>query len=324
MATITQALLRSDLREIIQSSDSVSAILEKLGIEKTNYSARQKLKQYARSNQIDLPTYQNHYEDLKTGLETAKQKLDPAKETNILELYFFNGSGYRTEKLKELIIKHSLKEYKCETASCGITGLWNGKLLNLHLDHIDGDNKNNSLENLRFLCPNCHSQTDTYKGRNSNSYKLAKTTICFRCKEPSKSGTFCRACKPFISGNNIVHSIQEVISVSSLPLEEALAKLSLEKENLKATRLYRISQNKFCECGNSKNRKAKKCSDCYDKTRVTKTTYPETDVLLERVRSEGYEVLARELGVSGNAIRKRLQRLTGSYPKTQARLHKSA
>jgi len=323
MATITEALLRSDLKEIINSSESVSAILEKIGIEKTNYSARQKLKQFARSNQIDLPTYKNHYEDLRKGLDTAEQKQQPKREKEIIETHFFNNSGSRTEKLKELIIKHALKEYKCETKSCGLVGLWNGKLLSLHLDHVDGNNKNNSLENLRFLCPNCHSQTDTYKGRNSNSYKSAKTTICFRCKEPSKSGTFCRACKPFVSGNTIVHSIEEVLSLSSLPLEDVLSKLSIEKEELKSLRLYRINQNKVCKCGNNKNRKAQQCSDCYDKARMTTTAYPGTDVLLQRVQSEGYEVLARELGVSGNAIRKRLQRLTGSYPKTRARLCKS-
>ena len=42
----------------------------------------------------------------------------------------------------------------------------------LDLDHIDGNNRNNQLSNLRFLCPNCHSQTETYKGRNINSGKI--------------------------------------------------------------------------------------------------------------------------------------------------------
>lgn len=55
-------------------------------------------------------------------------------------------------------------EYKC--ACCGNTGEWNGRPLVLQLDHINGDNCDNRLENLRFLCPNCHSQTDTFAGRN--------------------------------------------------------------------------------------------------------------------------------------------------------------
>ena len=50
--------------------------------------------------------------------------------------------------------------YKCK--ECGISEKWNNKPIILHLDHINGINNDNRLENLRFLCPNCHSQTDTY------------------------------------------------------------------------------------------------------------------------------------------------------------------
>ena len=51
-------------------------------------------------------------------------------------------------------------EYKC--AICGNEGEWLGKPLTLQLDHIDGNHTNHSLNNLRFLCPNCHTQTATY------------------------------------------------------------------------------------------------------------------------------------------------------------------
>ena len=54
-------------------------------------------------------------------------------------------------------------EYKC--SSCGITE-YNNKPITLQVDHIDGDRTNNEFSNLRFLCPNCHSQTDTYGIRN--------------------------------------------------------------------------------------------------------------------------------------------------------------
>ena len=54
-------------------------------------------------------------------------------------------------------------EYKC--SCCGITE-WNDKPLALQMDHIDGNNTNNVVENLRWLCPNCHTQTDTWGVRN--------------------------------------------------------------------------------------------------------------------------------------------------------------
>jgi predicted RNA-binding Zn-ribbon protein involved in translation (DUF1610 family) len=53
--------------------------------------------------------------------------------------------------------------YKCE--ECGISE-WNGKPIILDLDHINGNSNDNGLENVRLLCPNCHSQTDTYKVKN--------------------------------------------------------------------------------------------------------------------------------------------------------------
>lgn len=81
--------------------------------------------------------------------------------------HIFNRGRATTQELKKALLREG-KPYKCEI--CG-RNLWNEKPLVLELDHIDGDSTNNKRENLRFLCPNCHSQTDTYKGRNINNGK---------------------------------------------------------------------------------------------------------------------------------------------------------
>lgn len=73
----------------------------------------------------------------------------------------------------ELGLRHNRKalrdylvhKYSHKCLICGYTE-WNGKLIPLELDHIDGDYKNDSLGNLRIICPNCHAQTDTYKAKN--------------------------------------------------------------------------------------------------------------------------------------------------------------
>lgn len=64
------------------------------------------------------------------------------------------------------IKNHILKEQKNKCAMCGLDQIWNNKSLVFVMDHIDGCSINNSRENLRFICPNCDSQTSTYKSRN--------------------------------------------------------------------------------------------------------------------------------------------------------------
>lgn len=82
---------------------------------------------------------------------------------------FVEDSLYSNEMVKQRIVKDDLLEYKC--SKCG-TDSWLGETIILDLDHINGNNRDNRISNLRFLCPNCHSQTDTYKGRNKNTGKV--------------------------------------------------------------------------------------------------------------------------------------------------------
>jgi hypothetical protein len=65
---------------------------------------------------------------------------------------------------------------------CGNNGTHNGFKLVLQLDHIDGDSDNNNPSNLRLLCPNCHSQTTTYKSRNKNSSRAKYRRKYYRSK----------------------------------------------------------------------------------------------------------------------------------------------
>ena len=73
---------------------------------------------------------------------------------------------YQTFKLKKRLLKEGILTNKCE--ECGIVD-WNGKKINMELDHIDGERTNHMRYNLRLLCPNCHSQTETYRGKNKKN-----------------------------------------------------------------------------------------------------------------------------------------------------------
>lgn len=84
---------------------------------------------------------------------------------NFLEWY--NNSGgcnFNSPKIKKFI--EVVKGYKCTECGCFEH---DGEKLILHLEHIDGNHKNNSPDNVCLLCPNCHSQTNTYKGKNKGN-----------------------------------------------------------------------------------------------------------------------------------------------------------
>jgi hypothetical protein len=67
------------------------------------------------------------------------------------------------KSLKDYLIKNNIISYECSI--CKLKK-WNGVNITLDMDHIDGNNWNNNINNLRLLCPNCHSQTSTFKGKN--------------------------------------------------------------------------------------------------------------------------------------------------------------
>ena len=86
------------------------------------------------------------------------------KKTLPLDEVLVENSSYARHHVKRRVIKEKLLEYKCQC--CGLGDEWNGKPIVLQLDHINGVNNDHRIENLRFVCPNCHTQQDTYSAKN--------------------------------------------------------------------------------------------------------------------------------------------------------------
>ena len=177
-------------------------------------------------------------------------------------------------------------EYAC--SGCGLSE-WMGKPITLDVDHIDGNYLNNVKNNIRFLCPNCHRQTPTFgKAKdNFNPERIAKRTCsCGGVKQSNAKQ--CAAC--------YAHRV----------------KLTSEKK-----------VNVCLDCVKEISFNSLRCAEHYHAStkgklkakETNKISWPETSVLLDKLSKSNYTKLSKELGVSDNAIRKRLRTL-GYDPKT--------
>lgn len=142
-----------DFAKIIKESDSYSDCLRKLGLTSCGGSSSDILKR--RIKELNLSV--EHFGKTRKQSYTARYTLE--------EILVENSFYHNISRLKKRLVKEGYLEYRC--VCCGNTGNWNGKPLILQLDHINGINNDHRIENLRFLCPNCHSQTDSFAGKNN-------------------------------------------------------------------------------------------------------------------------------------------------------------
>ena len=136
------------LRDAVKKSECKSDVLRILGIS-TKSGNFQTLDRYVKKYGID-----------DSGLKYDYKRGNKWVETRLNEEIFCSQSNVSKNTLKNRILKENLIDYKCSL--CGLENVWNDKKIQLQLDHINGKNDDNRLENLRYLCPNCHSQTETY------------------------------------------------------------------------------------------------------------------------------------------------------------------
>ena len=118
------------------------------------------LTDYANSHDINIDHLEVKYKVTKKMLDTGNYPR-PLSQTNVLIDALINF-GYRESK-------------RCDECGCGT--IWNEKTLTLELDHKDGNHFNNQVDNLRILCPNCHTQQTTSKGKNTSYTRIDDINI---------------------------------------------------------------------------------------------------------------------------------------------------
>ena len=145
----------SQLNNAIKTSKSYRQVLHKLGLKEAggNY---QQIKKYIKEYSFDI----SHF----TGKVWNKGLRGIGKPRLSLESILVKNSNYKSFKLKKRLFSAKLKLPKCE--ECGWAQKNSDGYLPLELDHINGNHMDNRLENLRILCPNCHSLKPNHRGRN--------------------------------------------------------------------------------------------------------------------------------------------------------------
>jgi HNH endonuclease len=153
------------LTEAVQRSTSVAGVLRHLGLRPTG-GAHAHISRTIKAFGIDTSHLQ-----LYNALTHATRRLTPEEILVVLP----EGSRRAKPPMLTRAMIESGVMYAC--AVCGCDGTWQGLPLTLEVDHIDGDYLNNSRENLRFLCPNCHRQTDNFAGRSRGKFSGHATAV---------------------------------------------------------------------------------------------------------------------------------------------------
>ena len=174
-----------EFSKIVSESSSLVNCLYNLGYNAVSGSVSQLVKQ--RIVQLNLDT--SHFSNKSIN-----------KVVRTPENIFIENSTADQSTLRRFYKNGNYTEYKCSI--CNQEPFWNGKKLTLILDHVNGKNHDDRLENLRWVCPNCNQQLDTTGGKNQ-SHKEHQINLCQNCGTPiSKTAKHCIKCSHLLRQQN--------------------------------------------------------------------------------------------------------------------------
>ena len=150
-----------EFKKIVADSLSIRDVLRQLGYNAVSGSISQLVKERIELLQLDTSHFYT-----KTPVKRDEKNI------------FIENSTADQRTLRRWYVKGNYTPYKCSI--CGLEPFWNNKELTLILDHINGNNKDDRLENLRWICPNCNQQLDTTNGKNKK-HKEHSLNYCVDC-----------------------------------------------------------------------------------------------------------------------------------------------
>lgn len=215
---------KEEILQIKELSQSFSDFVKKLGYRSNATKTRDSIKNKLIELGISIDDF---------GKGTGKIT---RTESNV----FCINSTASQQTLRRWYVKGQYTPYVCSI--CGQEPKWQGKELTLILDHINGSNHDDRLENLRWVCPNCNQQLETTGGKNPQRKNIAKKYYCIDCgKEISKGSKRCVECFSKI----------QIKSTSNLPVDrDTLKDLIYNKPFTEIGKIYQVSDNairKWCD-----------------------------------------------------------------------------
>lgn len=154
----------AEFSQMVSEAINMASLLRTLGYSHQGATYR---KLQGEIKRLGLDT--THWKGQRTLRSDGRQFAEPAPLTEVL----VENSTYTRFSLKKRLVQEGILNYAC--AECGLSE-WRGQRLSLHLDHINGNPTDNRLPNLRLLCPNCHSLTETYCGKNKK--RIVNSCVC--------------------------------------------------------------------------------------------------------------------------------------------------
>ena len=195
MATKLSTITKEELEEIVLNSNTYIEVLKKLDFVNPVGSSYRCLKDKIKKFNIST-NHMTHYSNSGFRIYTDEEM-------------FIKESKVTQSALRKRVKRDNLIPYRC--AICGNIGEWNNKPLTLTLDHINGNRTDNRLENLRYLCPNCDKQQDTFGAKNktryyssNKDYNHEKIYTCIKCGAIiNKKSSLCVDCYQKLKSKNI-------------------------------------------------------------------------------------------------------------------------
>jgi hypothetical protein len=153
MSTMATKYTREVLAPLVPQARSYAEVLRALGLRQTGGSQRN-IRMLIGRYGIDT----THFLGQAHGRGRPSQnRLGP--DDLLVQDRLETGARERGSRLRRALLDSGVPE---QCAECGVVPIWNGKTLRLQVDHMNGDFTDNRKSNLRFMCPNCHSQTDNF------------------------------------------------------------------------------------------------------------------------------------------------------------------